>query len=405
MNLKDNKNFCILPWIHLNTQPNGDVYQCCMAPYRTTCGSTTSNTLEEIWNNDYMKTLRLNMLNDKPSSSCSRCYTLEQSGIPSSRESFNKKFKHKIEELVPKTQLDGSLPDMQLVYWDFRFSNICNFKCRMCGPALSSLWQEEHDKINNIKSKEKIIHINNYSVDTVSFYIDKYIDVVEEIYFAGGEPLLMDEHYYILDELLKRNRCDVYLRYNTNLSKLTYKSKNVLDYWKQFSHVHVYASFDAIGSLAEYIRHGTKWKTIENNIKKITSMNVDYFGVSSSIQIFNIFDIPDLIDRMIELGVDPNKIMITNMVTHGEQFNLQTLPKNMKEKATQKLREYQNRCNYGYIKGQIDGILNFMNTEFVGNSKEFNKILKDRTLHYDRIRSESYKKSLNKEISEWLDSL
>lgn len=389
----------------MNTQPNGDVYQCCMAPYRQTCGSTKNNTLEEIWNNDYMKTLRLNMLNDKPSDSCSRCYTLEKSNIRSSRESFNKKFENKIDELVPKTQPDGTVPEMHLLYWDFRFSNICNFKCRMCGPALSSLWQEEEDKIKGIKSQEKIIHIDNYSVNTISSYIDKYIDVVEEIYFAGGEPLLMDEHYYILDELLKRNRTDVYLRYNTNLSKLTYKNKNVLDYWKQFSHVHVYASIDAVGSVAEYIRHGTKWKIIEDNIKKITDLNVDYFGISASIQIFNIFDVPELIDRMIALGVDPIKIMITNMVTHGEQFNLQTLPRFMKDKAEQKLRDYQKTCNHDYIKNQIDGILNFMNTEFAGNSEHFNKILKSRTLHHDGIRSESYKNSLNKEIVEWLDSL
>lgn len=398
------KTFCILPWIHLHPQPNGDVYQCCVAPHQHTCGSTTTHTLEEIWNNDYMTTVRKQMLSGVEANGCNRCYDLEKAGFQSSRNAFNKRFFHKIQDALATTDSNGVSSKFDLAYWDFRFSNICNFRCRMCGPALSSAWALDENLMYPAKKRrEKIIHIDNYSINSIKKYVDQFIDTVEEVYFAGGEPLLMEEHYYILDTLIDHNRSDVYLRYNTNLSQLKFKSKSVIEYWSKFKHVDIYASLDALGPVAEYIRAGTDWKGIEENLVAIINSRTAHMGVSATPQIYNIFDIPELVERLIELNVDPNRILISNMLTHGEHFNIQTLPNSMKQEAETVLRNYQSICKYNNIKSQIDSIISFMNVAHP-QSVELNSHLKHHTVLLDNLRKESYK-CLNPRLVKWLDSL
>src|SRR6056300_900941 len=196
------KSFCILPWTHLHTWPNGNVYPCCLTDWREEVGNLETNTLEEIWNNNKMKELRQYMLQGKKHSNCRKCFQQEDYNLDSMRTSLNRKFSHHIESITKNTSKDGHNNDFKLIYWDFRFSNLCNFKCRMCSSALSSKWYE--DEINAFGSSQSdraLINVNDYSKKDIKLYLENFMEEVEEIYFAGGEPLLMDEHYYILEEL------------------------------------------------------------------------------------------------------------------------------------------------------------------------------------------------------------
>lgn len=407
MNIQDNKTFCILPWVHLNTWPNGNVFQCCLTDFRNHCGSTTENTLEEIWNNTYMKELRVAMLNGNPHESCNRCYTMEQNGVQSSRQSSNNSFSHHIDSAVTETHSDGYNPNFKLAYWDFRFSNICNFKCRMCGSSLSSSWYDDHNALYNTQSTEpRVINIDDYSKKSFKEYISEFISTVEEIYFAGGEPLLMDEHYFILDELIKAKKTKVRLRYNTNLSKLTYKHYNVLDYWNHFGHkVSIFASIDAVGKVGEYIRSGSKWSIVEQNIKTILAVNPQILHISVTVQVFNIFEIPQLVDTLISLGVLSHNILLNNILGHPERYNIRSLPVNLKEHAAQKLLDHCNCMQDSFqqhLRHQYMGIIKFMNDELPA---DYTADLKYITSTLDDIRSENCESIISPELLEWYSNI
>src|SRR5210317_357263 len=256
------KTFCILPWIHVYANPDGNVLPCCIGDYRMPMGNVQENTIQEIFNNEKFKTMRSKMLQGERCEECMACYSNEEAGNNSFRQSVNIQFEKYIPDAL-STQSDGTLDEMKLRYLDVRWSNICNFKCRSCSSTYSSSWATED-------GKDKVyIFAGGDTNDDLYKQFEPHFDTIEEFYFAGGEPLLTDKHYDILEYLIKNNRTEVKLRYNTNMSVLRYKDKNVLDLWKQFSNVYIGASLDSWSNRAEYIRHGTNWNNIEINLRKI----------------------------------------------------------------------------------------------------------------------------------------
>jgi MoaA/NifB/PqqE/SkfB family radical SAM enzyme len=291
--MNKNKTFCMAPWVHMNIGPNGDVYPCCLMPMTETeevkvdiaenidestleiissecngnsrefkMGSLMNESLREIWNNDNMRELRRNMMAGKESNFCTSCYKEEEIGHGSLRNDMNRTYaKHY--EYVKETKEDGTFDKFNLVYWDFRLNNICNFKCRMCGPGYSSSWEQEMRRHFNIEGEYPKIDI-----DMVRQDIEPLYDIVEEVYFAGGEPLIADHHYEILNKLIERGRNEtVRISYNTNFSTLKYKDNNILDLWKKFPNLSISISFDGVGKRGELIRKGFDWQKFLDNFK------------------------------------------------------------------------------------------------------------------------------------------
>jgi len=353
---KVSKTFCILPWIHQHTWPNGNVFPCCVSKSSLPLGNTSKNTLEEIWNSDDSKELRRQLLNGEKPETCTRCFMHEEVGTMPFRVSSNNNWKHRIDQAVATTDPDGYSHDFRLNYWDFRFSNVCNFKCRMCGPELSSAWYKDQiDMFGQSNIPRALIHVNDESKKDINYYVDKFIDQVEEIYFAGGEPLMMDEHYQILEKLLKINNTDCRVRYNTNFSRLKYKHWEVLPMWKTLHKVNpwnlrIVASLDAIGEVAEYVRTGTKWDVIEQNIKKVSDEGIK-IRTSSTVGLMNVYHVPEFVDRMLELGLEPEHIEMNNILTFPDYYNMNILPDDIKKKIEDKLDNHVNelkvKFNYG----------------------------------------------------------
>lgn len=296
--LTESKTFCIYPWIHLHATPEGRAYPCCLSEYKAgDVGNCHEKTLKEIWHDGPMQKLRQDMLNERPSAHCTRCYELESSGFFSQRKSSNKHHGHHIKKLESNP--------FEMVYWDVRFSNLCNLKCRSCGHIYSSQWYQDQVKIAGPEWGKKngpLLLAGKTETDLVEQLLE-HIDHVEQIYFAGGEPLMMDEHYVILDELEKRGRFDVKLIYNTNFTQTKLKNRSVFDYWRKFESVSVGASLDDFGNRAEYIRKGTKWKEIENNRREMQKIcpRVDFY-VSPTLSIMNAWHLPDFHRYMVDQG-------------------------------------------------------------------------------------------------------
>jgi len=393
------QSFCIVPWMHLNVNPLGDVLHCCIGSSQGQVGHLKQNTLSEIWNGDPMRALRLQMLNEEKPKSCRKCFEQESNGFTSFRQGINRRFEHHLDAVRPSTNADGSVDQMTLRYWDFRFSNLCNMKCRMCCHDFSSAWHSDMQALHGAQNvaQSAVINASDISVDDLHAVIDQQIDHVEEIYFAGGEPLLMDEHYYILQKLIDRGRRDVRLRYNTNLLKIRHKHWDNIELWRFFDDVCVFGSIDAMGPRAEYLRHGTVWSIIDENIRRlIAEPGIDFFA-APTVQVLNILHLPDLIDYLVGCGMDLYHIRINNVLTTPPHFHIDTLRDNYKQTIRSRFQSHLDACKdlHGVddLRDQYEGIVSYMEQPSKRSSSELANIkqnfLRD-ILQLDRLRNEDF---------------
>lgn len=377
-----------------------------MVPWQEHIGDMETERLEDIWNNDHMKGMRKQMLANEKPHSCRKCFEQEDNGIQSPRIAANKQFAKHIPILTQNTEADGHNHDFKLLYWDFRFSNICNLKCRMCGSFLSSSWREDEMKIfGGSMVNEKVIEIKNHSKVDIYHYLDKFIDTVEEVYFAGGEPLMMEEHYRILEKLIAAGNTNCKVRYNTNLSRLTFKQWDVLELWKHFSHVSIHASLDGFGKNAEYSRSGTNWAKIENNVKKVIDQQ-GYMGTSTTVNIFNIMLVPQIVDYYLNMGIKPWDIGLNNVLTHPEHYNINILPDQLKQKAEQQMRDHlasMTEANRSIFTPRYESILNFLRGQ-PSNVDNLRAHFKALTLKLDAGRNERFQDACP-ELADWFDTL
>ena len=197
---------------------------------------------------------------------CNKCSVNEYHGLPSYRTTFDSAV--------------TSAPGLQFV--DIRNTNFCNLKCRYCGPHFSSQWAEELGKFPLIQHQD----ITNYKDILIT-------DSLHWMYFTGGEPLINNEHWTLLEELIDSGQSSyISLMYNTNLTTIKYKDKNIIDLWQQFKTVNIECSIDAVGEPLEYIRSGTSWEKIKLNLDQLVSASKNSninISLSPVLSILNIY--------------------------------------------------------------------------------------------------------------------
>jgi radical SAM protein with 4Fe4S-binding SPASM domain len=334
--LTTSKTFCIYPWIHLHAYPTGAAYPCCHSEMKYSIGDTRTNTLKEIWNGPAQRQLRLDMLSDTQNPACNKCYEQEESGFFSGRRSANKHHGHLIDR-VHATQADGTVDRFEMTYWDIRFSNLCNLKCRSCGHIFSSQWYQDQVKLAGPtwKAQNPVLNYAGRTETDMWEQLIPHLDYVEQIYFAGGEPLLMEEHYNILEELVRRKRFDVRLIYNTNFTHTDLKGRSVFEYWKKVESVAVGASLDAMGPAAEYIRKGTRWADVVHNREQMinTCPQVDFY-ISPTLSIMNARHLPEFHRNWVEKGLIRAQDLNVNILQDPSHYRIDIAPEEYKEKLS-----------------------------------------------------------------------
>ena len=357
----NNQNFCSLPWIGIHAWPDGSVFPCCMYNSNTPLGNINKENIADLVNNDEYKKLRQQLLNGEKPAGCNRCYQLEESGVQTLRKSTA--VTHSDYEAAILNSQELTMGDVK--YLDVRFSNICNFKCRTCGPELSSKWGAEIPMLKN-EPDPGIIQIPREKFWT---YYEKALETADEIVFAGGEALMHEEHYAALQKLIELKKFDTTLMYTTNLSTLKYKQIDLFDIWKKFNKVQIYASLDASGERAEYLRKGTVWKNIVENRKKIATLPGVQFYITPTISLFNVWHFPDFYKEWVGQGLlDPSNIRL-NILTHPPRQQANVL-KN-KHRIIDKWNELIQWLNLiieddntkNNVAQQFYSVINFLNTE------------------------------------------
>jgi MoaA/NifB/PqqE/SkfB family radical SAM enzyme len=402
--LFESKTFCMLPWMHIHAYPTGEAYPCCMTEMKDKVGNTKVNSLEEIWNDDPMRDTRLKMLAGEQVEGCKRCYEQEDSGFFSMRLSSNKHFGHNV-HFVNDTGEDGSAP-LRLTYWDIRFSNLCNLSCRSCGHIFSSNWYDDHVKIYEIeggkeraddwKSKHSRLYFAGRKPNDIYEQLESHIDELEQVYFAGGEPLIMEEHYRLLKTLVDKKMTHVRLIYNTNFTQMKYKKLNVLDIWPEFKSVSVGASLDAMGPLGEYMRKGTDWSEVERNREEMLKKcpKVDFY-ISPTLSVMNAWQLPEFHRNWVDRGLIKPQDLNVNILQDPPHYRIDVLPNSVKQEIQQQYEEHiawlepkdpLTRATMGF-KGAIKFMQSADRTDLLPQTKNKLELL-------DIVRNESLKETI-----------
>ena len=341
-----------------------------------------------MFNGEGMRSIRKDMIEGKEPPSCSRCFEQERVGQFSMRNDVNHRFAHH-KDLIATTLPDGTVDDMNLVYWDFRFSNICNFKCRSCGPQLSSGWYDDFKKLSGGTLPPDCPDPNRPM--TLWSQLEPLFDSVEEIYFAGGEPLLMEEHYRILNRLIELGRTDVKIRYNTNFSVMRYKKQNVIDLWQHFPNVKIDCSIDGMGAQGEYIRKGMQSQQVLDNRQRLKELAPHvHFGINCTTSIQNAYHIVDFWQWCYSTGFikTANRFHI-NLVQDPSWLRLCSLPQHHKDQLEKLYAGAQQQAlalNATSVAADWASAINFMmgsNEDNIGKFRNQMQIL-------DRLREESF---------------
>jgi hypothetical protein len=274
-------------------------------------------TLDHHWNSKHMQSVRRRMLAGETLPECEVCND-KLLNTDVYRTYFWHLFKHKYAEVLASTDADGATT-MKPVSWDYRFSNLCNFKCRTCGDMLSSAWeteQRQHDMIDWINPK------NNWMVPEIKQQITQFQDTqieaefaqavaehrVEEVYWVGGEPLMYEQHWRYMKQIVDQGDGGlVYARYNTNLSRVQYRGTNLYsDILDRIRDWQICASIDGTGTIGEYIRTGLSWPTFLENFKKglAHARHPRQMRLDFTLTLPGMFEVENIARVAQELGVD-----------------------------------------------------------------------------------------------------
>lgn len=322
--------FCVAPFVHSCIWTDGRVIPCCINQ-DVVFGDAKSEDLNAIYSNNNKKLIsfRKELLSGKAPKSCERCTKPEQDhGAESYRLWLNKKFGHVINDI--KINANGTIDEQKFAYYDVRFSNLCTLKCRMCDHINSSAIASEEN--NFLKAGHKVLREPFEDFEEFSRFFVKNIDSVENMYFCGGEPLILEYHYKLLQLLIDHGKTDVFLKYNSNCTSIRFRDKKITDYWKKFPNICLGMSLDDTGQRAEFIRDGSNWQTILENLREIRKecphVSLEW---TPTIQIMNVMTIPKLHLELLKEGLVDLWYYI--ILTDPSFYSIQALTPELKQEV------------------------------------------------------------------------
>ena len=411
------------PWTHTYLSPQTERRMCCASrepaqsfkQYIDTGNDAKEYkplTLKEHWNSDHMKSVRLRMMAGEELSECEVCdHKLLNTDVY--RSYWNKLFSDRVDEAYTTTDETGATT-MQTISFDYRFNNLCNFKCRMCGDMLSSSWEAETRK-NKTWTKESQPWMASPLTEQITHFQDtqvvqEFVDAVEtktikEIYWCGGEPLMWDMHWKAMQRIIELGFAkEVYVRYNTNLSRTSLKGIKLFDLLPEFQDWQICSSLDGTGEVGEYIRDGLNYEQWLRNFKEgmavaktSREMRLDYtITMPGLLELKNMFDLSQALNTEIL-----TKVMFT--FSNDEILSPLALPKKLLHTIIDEALEYIEPRATRKQRALIEVLKNLKNRETFTATKKG----KERQERIDKIRRQDITKILakDKRILDWWTSI
>ena len=359
------EQFCVLPWISLETSPIGTVRPCCLAEEEIVDDTgekfelSTAN-LGEVQQSRYMIKLRQEFLDAKKPRTCRKCWNEERAGRTSKRMHTLDRLKHMISDE------DWTVDAKPLQFLDLKLGNICNLKCRICGSWSSSTFAVE--ELNFVgrdeDTKKKSFHYTMlkkgaWPRENESFWsqIDGIIDQIRYIEFTGGEPFMIREHFQLLQGIVERGRAgQVEIHYNTNGTQWPEEAESI---WQHFKTVEIAFSIDDLNERFEYQRTNAVWNEVQENLQRFRDLRSRYPGriqlqVCSTINVFNVMYLEGLANWIDQQGFD---FVYWNMMHEAYYFSIGTLPESAKAVAIDRLRSAQVTARH---RQEFDRVIEFI---------------------------------------------
>jgi MoaA/NifB/PqqE/SkfB family radical SAM enzyme len=382
----------MLPWISIAANTTGTVRPCCISedvikrPDGTPFNLATDSIME-IFHSDYMKDLRQEFIAGGKPIACRRCWNEETVGKTSKR--LNHLRKNNM--LLPLVNFN-ILEPKHFLYLDLKLGNICNLKCRICGPMISSKWAQEslmqvpYEERSTHQSKTWLVE-GEWPRTSTKFWeeLHNLVPKIKYLDFTGGEPFMIQEHFDLLKYSVEKGSSKYQmLYYNTNGTLFPAGAEEL---WKHFKHIEIAFSIDNIGPRFELERSGAKWEEVNSNIQKFREMksrlsNIE-LHVNPTVNIQNVYYLEDLCAWITEQNFDYENF---GLVHQARYMSLEALTPSAKELVIDKLT---NGTFSDKHRLEVDKIIKFINMEVdrTGqNPNRFNEEMKK----LDLIRKEDF---------------
>ena len=353
VDLTTHPTVCILPFVHFYYAPGGSVSGCCINLPDGQNSKSTDTEFLKLVNIEPMNSLRKALTAGEFHSSCKNCWIHEKElGNQSNREGKNlewfdwykKDIDEAFEQYDPNT---GAMKEFKMRFMDIRFSNLCNMKCRYCSAGFSSQWEVENKKNNTPEwiGGDIPTNLNAQQQDQLMDEVIKQIPHLRIVNFAGGEPLVEERNYKILQAMIDQGRTDIQIDISTNASTMKFKQYNLQEMLSKFDDVSFNVSIDHFGDKAEYMRHGTKWNEVLENLKIFSQMSNLNFTIAASISVFNYVSFDECFYELHKAGIIHSDMQLSvNIITSPHFMSAQMLPASLKAQGEQQWRKLIQYC-------------------------------------------------------------
>jgi hypothetical protein len=430
--VKENKTFCPIPWKHAVLATDGAFLSCAIAASTSGGGLVRyeagglmragKSTLSEFRNSAAMRKLRLNMLAGKETPSvCQRCIDEEKHGLPFRRALEKSKAYFSMEEAQAATAPDGSIDPTKtgVAVFNIRPGNLCNLRCRTCGPAQSSAWYDEwYDnyhrgfrdsgiryalrKAAGEKARLDGSPYGWFGESSFEKEILANLSSLKEIHFSGGEPLISPDHLTLVRKLAESGRArEIALDYNSNLTRLP---SQLFEIWRSFRKVTIGVSVDGVGPLNDYLRPPSRFAEIRENLEKLDAAgsHIQYW-ITSTVSSLNVGRYHELVGWLMSepftrmnrrLDGSGSTFLSHHMLRRPSELCVRALPAKAKALVRSRYEEFlaanpiSSAINFAHAKAQLQSVLAFMEAE--DTSSELAKNFIRETEKMDAYRGEDF---------------
>lgn len=379
------ETFCLAPWYSIYLDSKGAISPCCK--FKNTEKKFSYNEIEQYFKSTEIEQLRQDLLKGVKNHNCNNCWKDEQNGGDSLRLITNRTIalhsKNNLQEQIdnPKTS--------NIKSFDLTLGNLCNLKCVMCSPTLSSQLLVEANLNttlhNRYGSKVSQKDFDWPKGEDFIEWCNRFLPEAIHIKFTGGEPFLVPWIYDVITAIPDEQKSKCVLHFTTNLTLINDK---LFEEFKKFKEVWISVSVEGTSETFEYLRHGHSWEKMAGNIKSILSKKISNlkFKVNHVVQTPSYHSIIDMTKFFDDLGMDIHPIMLIN----PKHYHISSLSKRSKQDFLDKTKNYSGH-NINFI-----NFLRSVTQENIEQDSALTEACVQDLSKLDRVRGNDYKKIIPK---------